>query len=78
MEILWWLAPPAAVTAIAMVWVSWLGRAGRGEIDRDEAVRRIGVALERPEPRKKMSSVQSRLERSSGVAVRRSRAVSDN
>ena len=32
-EILWWLAPPVVATALAMLWVSWLGREGRGEVD---------------------------------------------
>ena len=47
MEILLWLVPPVVVTIVAMVWVSWLGREGRGEVDRDVAVRRLAEALQR-------------------------------
>ena len=49
MEILLWLVPSVVVTVVAMLWVGWLGREGRGEVDRDVAVRRLAVALE-PEP----------------------------
>ena len=45
-----WLVPPVVVTCVAMVWVSWLGREGRGEVDRDVAVRRLAEALQREEP----------------------------
>ena len=31
MEILLWLVPAGVVTVLAMLWVSWLGREGRGE-----------------------------------------------
>jgi hypothetical protein len=41
-----WLLPPLLVTLVAMAWVAWLGRAGRGAVDRDEAVRRLGAVLE--------------------------------
>lgn len=69
MEILLWLVPPAVVTVLAMAWVSWVGREGRGEVDRDEAVRRLGVALEKdPKPVPRTPVVR---ERSNGVAVRR-------
>ena len=37
-EILWWLVPPVVVTTGAMVWVAWLGREGRGEVDRDQQI----------------------------------------
>jgi hypothetical protein len=68
-EILLWLVPPVVVTVLAMVWAGWVGRERR-EVDRDEAVRRMGVALDKdaltvrgtPAPR----------ERSTGVAVRKS------
>jgi hypothetical protein len=69
-EILLWLVPPVVVTVVAMVWVGWLGREGRGQVDREEAVRRLGAALERPQappaPR-----LPSRRLRSTGVALRR-------
>ncbi len=80
MEILLWLVPPAVVTLVAMVWVSWLGREGRGEVDRDVAVRRLGEALERsaavrarPTTRPAERPVRQ-PDRSTGVAVRPSRA----
>jgi len=81
MEILLWLVPPAVVTLVAMVWVSWLGREGRGEVDRDVAVRRLGEALERSKavPGRSSASTDDRAarasERSTGIAVRPSRAT---
>ena len=80
MEILLWLVPPAVVTLVAMVWVSWLGRAGRGEVDRDVAVRRLGEALERNRPvpgrtaGRPASAPPRQPDRSTGIAVRPSRA----
>jgi hypothetical protein len=72
-EILWWLAPPVVATALAMVWVSWLGREGRGEVDREVAVRRLADALAKPS-RIRTPSVPAPAprqgERSNGVAVR--------
>lgn len=73
MEILWWLAPAAVVSALAMVWVSWLGRAGRGEVDRDAAVARLAKALEADSPVISRQREQ-RVDRSTGIAVRPSRA----
>lgn len=70
MEILLWLVPPVVVTVVAMAWVGWVGREGRGEVDRDEAVRRLGVALEREQP-PRPARLPRRRERSTGVAVRR-------
>jgi hypothetical protein len=68
-EILLWLVPPVVVTLLAMAWVGWIGREGRGEVDREEAVRRLGAALERQPERP--SRLPRRRERSSGVALRR-------
>ncbi|HEX3224183.1 MAG TPA: hypothetical protein VHR35_16610 [Nocardioides sp.] len=72
MEILWWLAPPVVATVLAMLWVSWLGRAGRGEVDREVAVRRLGAAMGKPSrvrpPRS--SRPAAARDRSTGVAVR--------
>ena len=72
MEILLWLAPSALVAILAMIWVGWWGRDGRGEVDADEAVRRIGVALEKDPPRLRGSSTAARPARvrSNGVAIR--------
>lgn len=80
MEILLWLVPPAVVTFVAMVWVSWLGREGRGRVDRDVAVRRLGEALERtravpgPSPARPADQPVRQRDRSTGIAVRPSRA----
>lgn len=72
LEILWWLAPPVVVTCLAMCWVAWLGREGRGEVDRDVAVERLARALRkdhaglaRPGP-----GANRPRERSTGIAVR--------
>ncbi|MDX6373797.1 MAG: hypothetical protein QOD98_2785 [Nocardioidaceae bacterium] len=74
MEILLWLVPPVVVTLVAMAWVGWVGREGRGEVDREEAVRRLGAALEREQP-PRPSRLPRRRERSTGVALRRSPRV---
>jgi hypothetical protein len=71
-EILLWLVPPAVVTVLAMAWVSWLGREKRGEVDRDEAVRRLGKALQKHHPATSRTPPVIPRERSTGVAVRRS------
>jgi len=71
-EILLWLVPPAVVTLIAMAWVSWLGREGRGEVDREEAVRRLTTAMEKDLPGGRGPRPAPVHDRSTGVAVRRS------
>jgi len=76
MEILWWLAPPVVATVLAMLWVSWLSREGRGEVDREVAVRRLGDAMARPNrvaARPTPPRTPAAGERSTGVAVRPSR-----
>ena len=70
MEILLWLVPPVIVTFLAMAWVGWVGREGRGEVDREELVRRLGTALERELP-PRPARLPRRRERSTGVALRR-------
>jgi hypothetical protein len=74
-QILWWLAPPVAATVLAMVWVSWLGREGRGVVDPEVAARRLDRAMNRPNrvtPRTAPSRAPRPGERSSGIAVRSS------
>ncbi|WP_435770873.1 hypothetical protein [Nocardioides sp. SYSU DS0651] len=75
MEILLWLLPAAVVTLAAMAWVSWWGREGRGEVDRETAARRLGEALSREQRRRPGYAVERRTpERATGVAVRPSKA----
>jgi hypothetical protein len=74
-EILWWLAPPVVVTVVAMLWVSWLGRDGRGEVSREVAVERLEKALRKDHPgmnRPRPAPSRPR-DRSTGIAVRPSR-----
>ena len=74
MEILLWLVPPAAATVLAMLWVGWLGREGRGEIDRDVAVRRLAGALQKEPPAHvRVRPRPPARDRSTGLAVRPSR-----
>ena len=73
-EILWWLAPSAVVAVLAMCWVAWLGRDGRGEVDRDVAVARLARALERERPTSERPPARER-DRSTGVAVRPTRSA---
>jgi hypothetical protein len=71
-EILLWLVPPVVVTLVAMAWVGWVGREGRGEVDPEVAVRRMADALSKPTA-PHQATPQQRRERSTGVAVRPSR-----
>jgi hypothetical protein len=80
--ILWWLVPPLVVTVLAMVWVTWLGREGRGQVDREVAVRRLGEVMNRPPrpvktPRATPPRTPGDRDRSTGVAVRPSSRSSD-
>ena len=75
MEILFWLLPAAVATLVATVWVSWWGREGRGEVDRETAARRLGEALSRERGAKPGYAVPRReADRASGVALRASTA----
>jgi hypothetical protein len=79
MGVLWWLVPPLAATALAMVWAAWRGRA-RDDVRRessDEALDRLGSALNRPLPRRTARSAPPRVadDPSHGVAVRRAAGV---
>ena len=73
MEILLWLVPPAVVTVVAMLWVGWIGREGRGEVDREVAVRRLGEALGRRPQHPGYAADRTERDRSTGIAVRPSR-----
>ena len=70
MEILLWLVPSLVVTLAAMVWVSWLGREGRGELDRDVAVERLAKALAKDHPGAGRTAPPRARDRSTGIAVR--------
>lgn len=72
MEILLWLVPAAVVTVLTMLWVTWWGRDGRGEVDREVAVRRLSEALQRESPARYAAPERPR-DRSTGIAVRPSR-----
>jgi hypothetical protein len=73
-EILLWLVPPVVVTCLAMLWVSWLGREGRGEVDPEVAVRRMGEALgKEPRAHTRHRPEAPARDRSTGIAVRPSR-----
>lgn len=74
MEILYWLVPPVVVTLVAMLWVAWLGREGRGEVDRDVAVRRLAEAMQKEPPVHSHQRPTPVRDRSTGIAVRPSRA----
>jgi hypothetical protein len=69
-EILLWLVPPVVVTLLAMAWVSWLGWEGRGEVDREEAVRRLTKAMQKDHPGLGRPRPIPERDRSTGVAVR--------
>jgi hypothetical protein len=69
-EILLWLVPAVVVTVVAMVWVSWTSRDGRGEVDRDVAVERLGKALAKDLPAGTRRTAAPARDRSTGIAVR--------
>lgn len=74
MEILLWLVPSLVVTALAMAWVAWTGRDGRGEVDPDVAVARLGKALSKDLPAGPRRTPAQARDRSTGIAVRPSHA----
>lgn len=78
MEILLWLVPPAAVTALAMVWAGLAGREPRRP-DRDDAVAdaRFAEAVQKPHPTRGMGVAAAPRDRAGGVALRRSRPGRD-
>ena len=70
MEILLWLVPSVVLTGAAMLWVSWVSRDGRGEVDRDVAVERLGRALTKEPPAGTRRTSTRVRDRSTGIAVR--------
>jgi hypothetical protein len=73
-EILLWWVPPAIVTVVAMMWVSWLGRARpTGPDQSDAAKERFAAAILRDLPSevtRQVSAPRPMRERSTGIAVR--------
>ena len=73
-EILLWWIPPAIVTVVAMLWVSWLGRARDSGPDRSDAAQeRFAAAIMRELPSEvtsRVSAPRPMRERSTGIAVR--------
>ncbi|QSR30146.1 hypothetical protein CFI00_06370 [Nocardioides sp. S5] len=53
-----------------MLWVSWVSRDGRGEVDRDVAVERLGKALAKDLPAGTRRTAAPARDRSTGIAVR--------
>lgn len=79
MEILLWWVPPALVTLVAMVWVSWAGRARDPRPDRSEAAQeRFAAAIMRDLPTAAANAQRPRppRDRSTGIAVRPSQVRS--
>lgn len=77
MEILFWLAVPLAVTAVAMVWAAWSGRP-RSEPGSDDRTReRFATAMTTRATRKPLMIATQQREHNSGVAVRPSRRGDD-
>jgi hypothetical protein len=70
MGVLWWLAVPLGITALAMVWAAWVGRP-RDDRNRDEADQaRLAAALAKPVPRAARRIVVQPTDPPRGVAVR--------
>jgi hypothetical protein len=76
-EILLWLVPSVAVTFLAMAWVSWVSRDGRGQVDREVAVERLGRALAKEPPAGTRRTSAPARDRSTGIAVRPSHGAAD-
>lgn len=72
MEILLWLAFPAAATLTAMVWAAWAGRPERelSQRDADLAYERFSAAVAKSHPAAG-HRVPAQVGRAGGVAIRR-------
>jgi hypothetical protein len=74
-EILMWLVPSGVVLVVMMVWAAWAGRPQREGNDRsDAAYERFAKAIAREHPGANRTRPPVVRERSTGVAVRRSRS----
>ncbi len=75
MEILAWLVPSGVVLVIAMLWAAWAGRPQREETDRsDAAYDRFAKAIAKEHPGAGRARPAVARDRSTGIAVRPSRA----
>lgn len=75
MEILLWLVPSGLVLVVAMAWAAWVGRPQREGNDRsDAAYERFAKAMAREHPGANRARPAPVRDRSTGVAVRRSRS----
>jgi hypothetical protein len=74
-EILWWLAPAAGATLVAMLWVTWAGRPRRDDSEEkaEAAYRKFAAAIEREHPAAHYARPPAVHDRSTGIAVRPSR-----
>lgn len=70
MEILLWLVPSLVVLVAAMAWAGWVGREGRGEVDRGVAAERLGRALAKDHTPRRAVVRERVRDRSTGIAVR--------
>jgi len=73
-DILWWLAPAAGATLVAMLWAAWAGRPRREDSDRSEAAyERFAAAMAKEHPAAGRPRPVAARDRSTGIAVRPSR-----
>jgi len=74
-EILLWLVPTAVVAVAMMAWATWAGRPRREETDRSEAAyERFAAAMAKKHPGASRPRPMSARDRSTGIAIRPSRA----
>jgi len=74
-EILAWLVPSVVVLVVAMCWAAWAGRPRREESDRSEAaLERFARAITKEHPGAHQPRPPVVRDRSTGIAVRPSRA----
>jgi hypothetical protein len=74
-QILMWLVPSGVVLVVMMAWAAWAGRPQREGNDRsDAAYERFARAIAREHPGANRARPPVVRERSTGVAVRRSRS----
>jgi uncharacterized membrane protein YccC len=77
-EILLWLAPTAVVAVVMMAWASWAGRPRREQADRSEAAyERFARAIAREHPGASRPRPMVARDRSTGIAIRRTRSTGD-